>query len=100
MEATGLSKAAAYDMARKEFYALRQQEDIARRIASEEARMYGAYFGQSNIQVGMGLENAAYDKWKTWAAGEIERLEVQKGADYDNVVDVPDREEELETVPA
>ncbi|KAK3896466.1 mitochondrial ribosomal protein S25 [Staphylotrichum tortipilum] len=96
MEVAHMSKDAAYDKARKEFYALRQREDIERRIASEEARMYGAYFGQSNIQVSMGLEDAVFDKWKHWATGEIERLAVEKAAAYDNVVDAPTSDEDLQ----
>ncbi len=95
-----MTKKAAYDKARKEFYVLRQREDIERRIAVEEARMYGAYFGQSNLQVGMGIEDAIYDKWKLWATGEIERLAVQRAADYDNVVDEPTTEEDVESAEA
>jgi small subunit ribosomal protein S23 len=87
MEVQGLSKERAYDMARKEFYKLRQQEQIERRIAVEEARMYGAYFGKSNLQVGMGLEDVSYERWKKWAAGEIAALEVERTSAYASVVD-------------
>jgi len=87
MENRGLSKARAYDITRKEFYKLRQQEQIERRIAVEEARMYGAYFGKTNLQVGMELEDAAYENWKKWAAEEIAKLESERSAAYSNVVD-------------
>ena len=67
MENKGMAKAAAYDEARKEFYLLRQREEIEQRIAVEEARMVGAYFGKSLVRVGLELEDKAYEKWKTWA---------------------------------
>jgi small subunit ribosomal protein S23 len=88
MEAKGWSKSRAYDAARKEFYQLRQQEEIERRIAVEEARMYGAYFGKTNLQVGMELEDAMYETWKKWAAGEIAKLEAERSEAYASVVDV------------
>lgn len=90
MEVRGMSKQRAYDVARKEFYKLRQQEEIERRIAVEEARMYGAYFGKTNLQVGMELEDAVYERWKKWAANEIAQLESERTAAYTNVVDAAD----------
>ncbi|KAJ5171595.1 Mitochondrial ribosomal protein S25 [Penicillium coprophilum] len=39
-----MTKSAAYDTARREFYRLRLQEDIQRRVAAEEAAAYGAEF--------------------------------------------------------
>ncbi len=88
MEAQGLSKQRAYDIARKEFYKLRQQEEIQRRIAVEEARMYGAYFGKTNLQVATGIEDRMYEKWKKWATNEIAALESERNAAYANVVDL------------
>jgi small subunit ribosomal protein S23 len=88
METKGWSKSRAYDAARKEFYQLRQQEEIERRIAVEEARMYGAYFGKTNLQVGMELEDATYETWKKWAASEIAKLEAERSEAYASVVDV------------
>lgn len=96
MEVTGLSKEAAYDQARKEFYKLRQQEQIERRVAVEEARMYGAYFGKNNLQVGMQLEDASYDRWLKWAGEEIAKVEAMQQAAYANVVDVAEGEGEEE----
>lgn len=95
MEAKGLSKQRAYDVARKEFYKLRQQEEIESRIAVEEARMYGGYFGKNNMQIGMGIEDEMYEKWKKWAAGEIAKLEAQRSEAYANVVDVAEESTEL-----
>ncbi len=88
MEAKGLSKQRAYDVARKEFYKLRQQDEIQRRTAVEEARMYGAYFGKTNLQVATGIEDRMYEKWKKWASAEIAALEAERSAAYANVVDL------------
>jgi small subunit ribosomal protein S23 len=81
----GMTKAKAYDITRREFYKLRQQEDIERRIALEEARMVGAYFGKSDIQVGADLEARAYEHWKSWASGEILKKATEHGTDMTNV---------------
>lgn len=57
----------AYDKARKEFYDVRRQEDIQRRIAAEEAENAGAYFGPSILQWSMQIENQQYDDWEEWS---------------------------------
>ncbi|KAK5656274.1 hypothetical protein OQA88_5037 [Cercophora sp. LCS_1] len=75
MENQGLTKEKAYDIARKEFYALRHREDIERRIAVEEASVVGGYFGKTYIQVGMQLEDMQYERWKSWATDEISRIQ-------------------------
>ncbi|KAJ5483438.1 hypothetical protein N7530_002684 [Penicillium desertorum] len=62
-----MTKSAAYDIARREFYRLRLQEDIQRRVAAEEAAAYGAEFGPSYLDIGMKMENEQYDKWVAWA---------------------------------
>jgi len=67
-----MTKSAAYDIARREFYHLRLQEDIERRIAQEEARATGAYFGPDMHTVGMELENQEYERWKEWAIKEAQ----------------------------
>ena len=64
MENEGVSRSEAYDKARKEFYDLRMQEDIERRIAAEEARATGAYFGKTYIEVGVELERKVLEEWK------------------------------------
>lgn len=64
----------AYDMTRKEFYRLRHEEEIERRVALEEARMVGSYFGQTYLQVGMRLEDKEHERWKKWATKEITRI--------------------------
>ena len=67
-----MTKSTAYDIARREFYRLRLQEDIERRVAAEEAEATGANFGPSYLDIGMELENQQHEKWKDWA-----RLESQ-----------------------
>ncbi|KAI9764372.1 MAG: mitochondrial ribosomal small subunit component [Geoglossum simile] len=65
-----ISPAEAYDRARHEFYALRHQEDVERRVAKEEALAAGAYFGGSRLDVGMGLEDKMWETWKEWSLQE------------------------------
>ena len=62
-----ITVAQAYDKARKEFYDVRRQEDIQRRIAAEEAEATGAYFGPSILQWSMQIENKQYDDWEEWS---------------------------------
>ncbi|CAN8104192.1 unnamed protein product [Discula destructiva] len=74
----------AYDMVRKEFYAIRQQQEITRRVAAEEARMVGAYFGKSRLEVGMELEGKTFDRWKAWAQEENAKLSADRASAYAN----------------
>ncbi|BDD56413.1 mitochondrial ribosomal small subunit component [Monascus purpureus] len=67
-----MNKSTAYDIARREFYRLRLQEDIERRVAAEEAEATGAVFGPSLLEVGMELENKEFEHWKEWAKMEVE----------------------------
>lgn len=73
MEHGGLSKNKAYDQARREFYALRQEEEIERRVAREEARYVGAYFGKTRSDISMELEDEEYERWKLWGKQRVER---------------------------
>lgn len=66
------SKASAYDIARREFYAHRHRAEIRARIAKEEAQHVGAYFGKGPLEVGMELEDKAWENWKKWANIQIE----------------------------
>jgi small subunit ribosomal protein S23 len=76
MENEGKTKMEAYDIARKEFYDLRMQEDIERRVAAEEARAVGAKFGKSYIEIGIELEEKALQQWKEKA---IQLLQLKRG---------------------
>lgn len=79
---TPLSKEQAYDIARKEFYTIRQQEQITRRIAIEEARMVGGYFGKSRLEIGMELEDRMYDLWRNWAQKQVAKSEAARDSAY------------------
>jgi small subunit ribosomal protein S23 len=57
----------SYDIARKEFYALRRREATARRIAVEEAEMLGADFGPSDMSKAVTIESKMYNDWEAWA---------------------------------
>jgi small subunit ribosomal protein S23 len=67
LENTNTTVSQAYDITRREFYRLRQQEQIERRIAEEEARYVGAYFGKTRNEIGMQLEDNEFENWKIWA---------------------------------
>lgn len=79
----------AYDITRKEFYRLRQEEDIERRVAVEEARMVGSYFGQTYLQVGMRLEDKEHERWKKWATKEIVKIRGEQQEALDVSIDEP-----------
>lgn len=67
-----MTKSRAYDIARREFYRLRLQEDIERRVAAEEAQATGATFGPTRLEIGMQLENQQHEIWKQWAKTEAQ----------------------------
>lgn len=67
-----LSKPEAYDKARREFYRVRHLEEIRLRVAREEAMHVGAYFAKGPNEIGMELEDKAFENWKLWAEKQIE----------------------------
>ncbi len=96
-----ISRAQAYDIARKEFYDLRLQEDVERRVAKEEAMSTGAYFGPSQLEIGMELENKEFERWKVWAQKQVEFQQQQQAAMYtggttDNEDAAPDADPTVE----
>ncbi|KAJ4261689.1 mitochondrial ribosomal small subunit component [Fusarium torreyae] len=84
MENEKLSKRKAYDQTRREFYRLRQEEEIEKRVALEEAKHVGAYFGKSRIDVAQDLEDREFETWKVWAGKETERQESQRNSDVES----------------
>lgn len=72
----------AYDQARKEFYALRLQEDVERRVAKEEALATGAYFGKSALEIGMELEDKEYERWRSKAEKQMVEKRQKRFAMY------------------
>ncbi|KAK2002542.1 37S ribosomal protein Rsm25 [Colletotrichum falcatum] len=82
MRHTDLTRAQAYDVARKEFYALRQEEEIERRVAREEARHVGAYFGKNRLQISMDIEDRQFDRWVSWASERTVAIEMAQNGNY------------------
>lgn len=102
----GMTSQKAYDQARREFYEVRHEEDVERRVSREEALATGAYFGKSRIDVGMELEDKMYASWKDWASKEISVLQTQRAAAYtgidpeaDPLPVAPESANELEIAP-
>lgn len=81
----GISTSQAYDIARKEFYALRREEEIERRIAREEAEYVGAYFHKGALEVGMELEDKSFEDWKVWATEAVEAAALVRQGAYTGV---------------
>ncbi|KAI1018619.1 hypothetical protein LB503_005680 [Fusarium chuoi] len=84
MEKEKLSEKKAYDITRREFYRLRQEEDIEKRVALEEAKHVGAYFGKSRIDVSHQLEDREFENWKIWAGKETERQEASRNSEIED----------------
>ncbi|EKD13819.1 37S ribosomal protein Rsm25 [Drepanopeziza brunnea f. sp. 'multigermtubi' MB_m1] len=80
----------AYDIARKEFYELRHEEETERRVQREEATWTGAYFGKGVLEIGMELEDKAYESWKAWATKEVDSIHTQREAAYTGVGTEPE----------
>ncbi|EFY88197.1 mitochondrial ribosomal small subunit component [Metarhizium acridum] len=94
MHAEKMSKRKAYDTARKEFYRLRQEEEIEKRVAVEEAKHVGAYFGKSRLDVGMQLEDQEFENWKIWAGKETANRAARSNSEIETF-EVEESEEEL-----
>ncbi|RGP78442.1 hypothetical protein FLONG3_3446 [Fusarium longipes] len=84
MENEGRSTTDAYDQVRREFYRLRQEEEIEKRVAQEEAKYVGAYFGQTRIDVAHTLEDREFETWKIWAGKETERQEQSRNSEIED----------------
>ena len=82
MEKQKMSRKDAYDQARRELYKHRRREDVERRVAREEAQLTGASFGLGPIDIGMHLENTAFEDWKLWAQNESTKSRQDTAAMY------------------
>lgn len=82
MHKEGMKEAAAYDKARKELYKTRHAREVESRIAKEEARAYGAFFGKGPLGIGMELEDVQYANWVEWAKKENNLLAQQASNAY------------------
>ena len=90
MEVGQKQKDEAYDIARKEFYALRHAEEVERRVAKEEALWTGAYFGKSALEVGMGLEDKNFNEWLECGKKNVETEELNREAAYTSIPEPDD----------
>ncbi|KAI8724488.1 37S ribosomal protein S25, mitochondrial [Fusarium sp. LHS14.1] len=84
MENENMTERKAYDVTRREFYRLRQAEEIEKRVSVEEARHVGAYFGKTRIDVSHGLEDREFENWKLWAGKETERTEARRNSEIES----------------
>ncbi|KPM45670.1 hypothetical protein AK830_g998 [Neonectria ditissima] len=95
-----MGKRKAYDMTRREFYRIRQEEQIEKRVAIEEARHVGAYFGKTRIDVAHHLEDREFENWKIWAGKETEKQEARRNTEVESFgVEEEDPEVEAEAAP-
>ena len=78
----GITKSEAYDAARKEFYALRREEEIERRVHREEAMWTGAVFGKGALEAGMAVEDIQYTKWMEYAMKEANEAKARASATF------------------
>ncbi|KAK9456433.1 mitochondrial ribosomal protein S25-domain-containing protein [Dipodascopsis uninucleata] len=75
MKHENLSKFQAYDQARREFYRLRQREEVEQLTTEEESRMFGAVFFPSHVEYGVELEQDELEKWRNEA---IQQSRIEK----------------------
>lgn len=75
-----ISEDRAYDIARNEFYSARLKEELERSVAHEEALATGAYFGPRMLEVGLQLEDKAFERWKEWSQQELMLQEARLAA--------------------
>lgn len=83
METKSIAQSEAYDITRREFYRLRQEEEIESRVAIEEAKHVGAYFGLNRVAVGHIMEDRQFENWKVWAGKENAKIEARSSAEIE-----------------
>jgi small subunit ribosomal protein S23 len=83
----GITKAQAYDKARKEFYAIRRQDELVQKVQREEALWTGAQFGLSALEAGLVVEDKEFERWKIFAAKEAQALQTRQSAAFANSID-------------
>lgn len=99
MQTEKMSKRKAYDSARREFYRLRQEEEIEKRVAIEEAKHVGAYFGKTRLDVGMQLEDREFENWKTWAGKQTASREARSNSEVETFGADEEPDDEILVVP-
>lgn len=70
----------AYEKARLEFTRLRIREETRIQVAMEEAGMFGAVFGKTDIEKGIEKEQEYIEKWRKEAIEETKVLNARRAA--------------------
>lgn len=76
----------AYEKARLEYYRLRIRQDTRTQVAMEEATMFGAVFGKSEIEKGYEKEQEYINKWEKEAT-EATKVKMARTAAPTSYVD-------------
>lgn len=69
----------AYEKARAKYYRLRIREDTRTQVAIEEANLFGAVFGKTEIEKGYAIEEKYVKKWEKEAIEET-KIKAAKNA--------------------
>lgn len=85
----------AYDVARREFYTLRRQEEVKRRIAKEEAMHMGAEPEKGVLEWSVPIEDAMYKDWEDWSKQQVSE-QISRNAAFSGAVTAPGEQEVLE----
>lgn len=80
-----MTKDQAYDLARREFYIIRRQEQIAARIAKEEAEHMGAQMERGPNEWSVAIEDKQYLTWEQWASSQVLE-QAQKNAAFSGAI--------------
>ncbi|KAN0060635.1 mitochondrial ribosomal small subunit component [Thecaphora frezii] len=76
----GLSLSQAYHNTLSSFYAIKAEQEHARRYAILEAKYYGANLGRSETQRGFEKEEKALESWAAWASGDLQAANAPEAA--------------------
>ena len=79
---------------------MRHAREVETRVAREEALSTGAFFGPGPVEIGMQLEDKAYENWRKWALQETEALRQLNNAAYTGTGGEEDGSAELEPLAA
>lgn len=90
LRTTSLTKTEIYDLARKQFYQIRLEEDIQRRIATEEALSTGAVFDKHYMDIIFEREGKVLQDWRTKAAQDLAIRKHRRNAAYSSTAAAED----------
>ena len=85
-----LSTSAAYDIARKEFYAVRLEQDIQKRVAAEEALSVGAIFDTPYFDIMFEREGQVLREWRNKASQDLAIRKHRRNAAYSSTAAAED----------